>query len=153
MAVPDDQIYPDNQLLDRAVPTIARLEASLADEHEATRLALNSANLLETLTNLSGVIADERGRMDALEFIVAGGWSAEEFHFWVISCLLDSAAHHGQAWLFIAALLDATSVPSRLLTADWNTARVHREVRHEKYPEGSAQPRLLRHLASRWIPG
>lgn len=50
MAVPDDQIYPDNQLLDRAVPTIARLEASLADEHEATRLALNSANLLETLT-------------------------------------------------------------------------------------------------------
>lgn len=52
MAVQDDQIYPDRQMLNRTLPAIAKLEASWADEHGAPRLALSSARLLETFANL-----------------------------------------------------------------------------------------------------
>lgn len=110
MAVQGDQIGTNNQLLNWAFPAIARLEASLADEHEALRAAVNSANLLETLTNLGRVIADERERLDALGLIAPGRWGEEEFHSKVISWLLDPSAHHRQAGHFIAVLLKTTQL-------------------------------------------
>ena len=114
MTVQDAETDPNSQLLDRVLPPIARLEASLADEREASRLALHSANLLDTLTNLGHAIAEESEQLDALDLIAPGMWSAEEFHSRIISWLLDPSAHHRQAGHFIAALLNATMAPPRL---------------------------------------
>ena len=127
MTVQDAETDPNSQLLDRVLPPIARLEASLADEREASRLAIHSANLLDTLTNLSHAIAEESEQMDALDIIAPGMWSAEEFHSRIISWLLDPSAHHRQARHFIAALLNATIAPPRLLAADWSAAQVLQE--------------------------
>ncbi len=127
MTVQDAQTDPDSQLLDRALPAIARLEASLSDQREASRLALHSANLLDALTNLSHAIAEEREQLDAIDLISPGRWAAEEFHSGIISWLLYPLAHHRQAGHFIAALLDATMAPPRLLDANWSTAEVCQE--------------------------
>ena len=127
MTVQDAETDPDNQLLDRALSAIARLEASLADELEASRLAVHSANLLDTLTNLGHAIAEENEEMDALDLIAPGMWGAEEFHSRIIRWLLDPSAHHRQAGHFIAALLNATMAPPRLLDADWSAAQVSQE--------------------------
>ena len=59
MTIQDAGKDPDSQLMDRALPAIARLEASLVDEREASRSAVHSANLLNTLTNLGHAIAEE----------------------------------------------------------------------------------------------
>ena len=122
MTVQDAQTDPNSQLLDRALPAIAGMEASLADEREALRLAVHSTDLLGALSNLSHAIAEEREQMDALDLIAPRRWAAEEFHSGVISWLLDPSAHHRQAGHFIAALLNATMAPPRLLAADWSTA-------------------------------
>ena len=53
MTVQDAGAAPNSQLLDKALPAITRLEASLADEREALRLDLHSSNLLDALTNLN----------------------------------------------------------------------------------------------------
>ena len=127
MTIQDAEADPDNQLLDRALPAIARLEASLADERESSRLAVLSANLLDALTNLGHAIAEESEQLDALDLIAPGMWRAEEFHSRIISWLLDPSAHHQQARQFIAALLNATMAPPRLLDADWSTAKVSQE--------------------------
>ena len=127
MTVQDAETDPNSQLLDRVLPPIARLEASLADEREASRFAIHSANLLDTLTNLSHAIAEESEQMDALDIIAPGMWSAEEFHSRIISWLLEPSAHHRQARHFIAALLNATIAPPRLLAADWSAAQVLQE--------------------------
>ena len=118
---------PDNQLLDRALPAIARLEASLADEHENSRLGILSTDFLDALTNLGHAIAEESEEMDALNLIAPGMWAAEEFHSRIISWLLDPSAHHQQARHFIVALLNSTLAPPRLLDADWSTAQVCQE--------------------------
>ena len=127
MTVQDDQTDPDSQVLDRALPAIARLETSLAAEREASRSAVHSANLLETLTNLGRVVAEERDHMDALNLIAPSRWAEEDFHSRIICWLLDPAAHHQQAGHFIAVLLNATMAPPQLLDADWTTAQVRRE--------------------------
>ena len=127
MTVQDAETDPNSQLLDRVLPPIARLEASLADEREASRLAIHSANLLDTLTNLGHAIAEESEQLDALDLIAPGMWSAEEFHSRIISWLLDPSAHHREAGHFIAALLNATIAPPRLLAADWSAAQVLQE--------------------------
>ena len=127
MTVQDAETDPDSHLLHRALPAIARLEASLADEREASRLAIHSANLLDTLTNLSHAIAEESEQLNALDLIAPGMWSAEEFHSRIISWLLDPSAHHRQAGHFVAALLNATMAPPRLLTADWSAAQILQE--------------------------
>ena len=127
MTVQDAQTDPDSQLLERALPAIAGLEASLADEREASRLALHSENLLDTLTNLGHAVAEEREQLDALDRIARHLWRAEEFHSRIISWLLDPSAHHRQAGHFIAALLKATMAPARLLAADWSGAQVLQE--------------------------
>ena len=127
MTVQDAETDPNSQLLDRALPAIARLEASLADEREASRLAVHSANLLDTLTNLGHAIAEESEEMDALDLIAPRSWAAEAFHSRIISWLLNPSAHHRQAGQFIAALLNATMAPPRLLTADWSAAQVCQE--------------------------
>ena len=88
MTVQDAETDPDNQLLDQALPAIARLEASLADEREAARLAVHSANLLDTLTNLGHAIAGESEQMDALDLISPRMWRAEAFHSRIIRWLL-----------------------------------------------------------------
>jgi len=62
-------VEPDKQLLDRALPAIAGLGASLDHERDALRLALHSANLLDALTNLSHAVAEERGQLDAIDLI------------------------------------------------------------------------------------
>ena len=131
MTVQDAETEPDNQLLDRALPAIARLEASLADEREVSRLAVHSANLLDTLTNLGHAIAEESEEMDALDLIAPGMWRAEEFHSRIIRWLLDPSAHHRQAGHFIAALLNSTMAPPRLLDVDWSTAQALREWRRD----------------------
>ena len=131
MTVQDAESDPDSQLLDRALPAIARLEAFLADEREASRLAVNSANLLDTLTNLGHAISEESEEMDALDLIAPRSWAAEAFHSRIISWLLDPSAHHRQAGHFIAALLNATMAPPRLLTADWSAAQVLQEWRRD----------------------
>ena len=127
MTVQDDETDPNSQLLDRALPAIARLEASLADEHEATRLAVHSANLLDTLTNLGHAIAEESEEMDALDRIAPGMSTDEKLNSRIISWLLDPTAHHRQAGHFIAALLNSTMAPPRLFTADWSAAQVCQE--------------------------
>ena len=118
---------PDNQLLNRALPAISRLEASLADEHENSRLGILSTDFLDALTNLGHAIAEESEEMDALNLIAPGICAAEEFHSRIISWLLDPSAHHQQARHFIVALLNSTLAPPRLLDADWSTAQVCQE--------------------------
>ncbi len=127
MTIQDAETDPDSQLLDRALPAIARLGASLADEHEAARLALHSPNLLDALTNLGHAIAEESEQLDALDLIAPRRWAEEEFHSKIISWLLDPAAHHRQAGHFIASLLSSTMAPPRLLDADWSAAQVIQE--------------------------
>ena len=131
MTIQDAEADPDNQLLDRALPAIARLEDSLTDEREALRLAVHSPNLLDTLTHLGHAIAEESEEMDALDLITPDMWRAEEFHSRVIRWLLDPSAHHRQAGHFIAALLNATLAPPGLLNADWSSAQALQEWRNE----------------------
>ena len=131
MTVQDAETDPDNQLMDRTLPAIARLEAFLADDLEASRLAVHSANLLDILTSLGHAIAEESEEMDALNIIAPGMWAAEEFHSRIIRWLLDPSAHHRQAGHFIAALLNATMAPPRLLDADWSAAQAFREWRRD----------------------
>ena len=127
MTVQDAEADPNSQLLDQTLPALAQMEASLADELEASRLAVHSANLLDTLTNLGHAIAEEGEQLDALDLIAPGRWAAEEFHSRIISWLLDPSAHHGQARHFIVALLNSTMAPQRLLDADWRVAQVSQE--------------------------
>ena len=127
MTIQDAETDPDSQLLDRALPAIARQGASLTDEHEAARLALHSPNLLDALTNLGHTIAEESEQLDALDLIAPRRWAEEEFHSKIISWLLDPAAHHRQAGHFIASLLSSTMAPPRLLDADWSAAQVIQE--------------------------
>ena len=124
MNAQDAQTDLDCQLLDRALPAIAGLEASLADERESLRSAIHSANLLDALTNLGRSIAEERQEMDAIDLIAPRIWRAEEFHSRIISWLLDPSAHHRQAGHFITTLLNATMAPPWLLDADWRAAQV-----------------------------
>ena len=131
MTVQGAETDPNSQLLDRALPAIARLEASLTDEREASRLAVHSANLLDTLTNLGHAIAKESKEMDALDLIVHRSWADETFHSRIIRWLLDPSAHHQQAGHFIAALLNATMAPPSLLDADWSAAQALREWRRD----------------------
>ena len=118
-------------LNNRALPAITRLEASLADELEALRLALHSADLLDTLTNLGHAIAEGSEETDALDLIAPSMWAAEAFHSRIISWLLDPSAHHQQAGHFIAALLNATMAPPSLLDADWSAVQALREWRRD----------------------
>lgn len=127
MTVHEAQTDTGSQLLNRALPAIAQLEASLADEHEATRLAIHSPDLLDALTDLSDAIIQEREQMDAIDIISPGLWEYEEFHSRIISWLLDPSAHHRQAGRFIAALLKATKAPPQLHAADWSAAQVSQE--------------------------
>ena len=127
MTFQDAETDPNNQLLNRALPAIARLEASLAYEREALRLALHSATLLNALDDLSRAVADERERLDAIDLIAPHRWDYEEFHSRIIGWLLDPSAHHRQAECFIAALLKATRAPQEMLDADWSAAQVYRE--------------------------
>ncbi len=127
MTVQDAETDPDNQLLDQALPAIAQMEASLADEREAARLDVHSANLLNNLTNLGHAIAEESEEMDALDLIAPSSWAAEAFHSRIIRWLLDPSAHHRQAGHFIAALLNSTMAPPRLLDADWSAAQACQE--------------------------
>ena len=122
---------PDSQPLDRALPAIARLEASIADERESLSSAVHSANLLGTLTNLGHAIAEESEQLDALDLIARRRWADEEFHSRLISWLLDPSAHHRQAGHVIAALLNATMAPPRLLAADWSASQVLQEWRKD----------------------
>ena len=131
MTVQDAETDPNSQLLDRAMPAIARLEASLADEHEASRLALHSANLLDTLTNLGHAIAEESEQLDALDLIAPDMSADEKLNSRIISWLLKPSAHHRQAGHFIAALLNATMAPTPLLATDWSTAQVFLEWRKD----------------------
>ena len=121
----DSDHYSD--LLNRAMPAIARLEASLTGEREALRLSLHSPDLLDTLANLGHAIAEESEQLDAIDLIAPGRWAVEEFHSSIVNWLLDPSAHHRQAAHFIAALLNATMAPPRLLDADWSAAQVLRE--------------------------
>ena len=127
MTVLDAKTDPDSQLLGRAMPALARLEAALADEREASSSAVHSEILLDTLTNLGHAIAEESEEMNALDLIAPRSWAAEAFHSRIISWLLDPSAHHRQAGHFIATLLNATMAPPRLLDADWSAAQVVQE--------------------------
>ena len=110
MTAQDAEGDADSHLLDQALSAITRLEASIADEHEALHMALHSENLLDTLTNLSHTIAEEREQLDALDLVAPGRWAAEEFHSKIISWLLDPSAHHQQAERFIVAYDSAEHV-------------------------------------------
>ena len=127
MTVQDGEADPNNQLVDPALPAIARLEASLASEREVLSSTVHSEDLLDTLTILGHAIAEENEEMDALALIAPRSWVAEEFHSRIISWLLDPSAHHLQAGHFIAALLNATMAPPQLLAADWSAAQVIQE--------------------------
>ena len=162
MTVQDAETDPDSQLLDRALPAIAQLETSLANEREASRSAIHSANLLDTLTNLGHAIAEETEQLDALDLIAPGMWAAEEFHSRIISWLLDPSAHHRQAGHFIAALLNSTMAPPRLLDADWSAAQVCQEWGERRrrtvglpgYPDpGSAPPKPHCHREQGFLSG
>lgn len=100
MTFQDTETDSGDQLLDQALPAIARLEAYLAEE---------------------------RGQLDAIDLIAPRRWDYEEFHSRIIDWLLDPSAHHGQAESFIGALLDATAAPQKMLDADWSAAQVCRE--------------------------
>ena len=82
---------------------------------------------LDALADLNHGIAEERGQLDVVDFISLGAWASEELHSRIISWLLDPSAHHRQTGHFIGALLNATTAPPRLLTADWSAARVQQE--------------------------
>ena len=125
MTIQDSETDSDSQLLDRVLPAIALLEASLADEREASHDAVLSAHLLDMLTDLGHAIAEESEETDALDLIAPRSWAAEELHSRIISWLLDPSAHHRQAGHYIAALLNATMAPPRLLDADWSAAQSH----------------------------
>ena len=127
MTVQGAEPDPDSQPLDRALTAIAQVEASLADEREASRLAVHSANLLDTLTNLGHAIAEESEEMDALDLIAPDMSADEKLNSRIIKWLLDPSAHHRQAGHFIAALLNATMAPPRLLDADWSAAQACQE--------------------------
>ena len=127
MTVQDSEPDRDSQPLDRALTAIAQVEASLADEREASRLAVHSANLLDTLTNLGHAIAEESKEMDALDLIAPDMSADEKLNSRIISWLLDPSAHHRQAGHFIAALLNSTMAPPSLLDADWSAAQVLQE--------------------------
>ena len=127
MTVQDAETDFNSQLLSQTLPAIAQLETSLAAEREASLSAIHSANLLDSLTNLGHAIAEETEQLDALDLIAPGMWAAEEFHSRIISWLLDPSGHHRQAGQFIAALLNATMAPLRLLDADWSAAQVCQE--------------------------
>ena len=127
MTVQDAETDPDSQPLDRALTAIAQVEASLADEREASRLAVHSANLLDTLTNLGHAIAEESEEMDALDLIAPDMSADEKLNSRIIKWLLDPSAHHRQAGHFIAALLNSTMAPPRLLDADWSAAQACQE--------------------------
>ena len=85
MTIPDDNIEPQERLLNRALFAIAQLETSLTYEHEASRLAIHSPHLLKSFTDLSHAIVEERDQLDALDLIAPRGWAAEELHSRVIS--------------------------------------------------------------------
>ncbi len=127
MTVEDAEADPHSQPFDELLPAIARQEAPMAGERASSRLAVHSANLVGTLTNLGQAIAEERERPDAVDLIAPGRLRAEEFHSRIISWLLDPSAHHQQAEHFIAALLNSTMAPPQLLDADWSDAQVHPE--------------------------
>ena len=127
MTNPSAETDPQDQLLNQALPAIAQLEASLTDEREAASLAIHSPDLMKYIIDLDHVIVEERDQLDALDLIAPRGWASEELHSRIISWLLEPSAHHRQAGHFIAALLKATSAPSRLFTADWSTARIQQE--------------------------
>ena len=127
MTIEAAQIEPNSQLLDRALTEIATLEASQAEEHEASRLAIHSADLLDALTNLNHAIIQERKQMDAIDIISPRLWEYEEFHSRIFSWLLDPSSHHRKAEHFIAALLNATKAPPRMLASDWSAAQVSQE--------------------------
>ena len=127
MTVQDAETDPNSQLLDRALSAIAQVEASLTDEREASRLAVHSANLLDTLTNLGRGIAEESEEMDALNLIAPDMSADEKLNSRIIKWLLDPSAHHRQAGHFIAALLNSTMAPPRLLDADWSAAQACQE--------------------------
>ena len=142
------------QLMDKALPAIALLEARLAEEREAKRLSFHSASFLDSLTSLNQAIVQEReslrlavqsaslldaltslnhailkecDQMDAIDLISPRLWEYEEFHSRIVSWLLNPSAHHRQAGHFISALLNATMAPSQLLSADWSVAQVRQE--------------------------
>ena len=127
MTIPGAKIDPHDQLLNRTLPALAQLGTSLTEEREASRLAIHSPDLLKSFTNLSHAIVEERDQLDVLDLIAPRGWASEELHSRIISWLLNPSAHHRQAGHFIAALLNATSAPPKLLNADWSVARVHQE--------------------------
>ena len=131
MTCQDAETDPNDQLLDRALPAIARLESSLSDERERLRQAVHSANLLDTLANLSYAIAEKREQLDAIDLISPHRWAYEEFHSRIIGWLLDPSAHHQQAERFIVALLEAANAPQGLFDADWSAAQVRREWKND----------------------
>ena len=130
MTMQDPETDPDSQLLDRALPAIARLEASLAEEREASHDAVHSDHLLDILTNLGHAITEDSEEMDALNLIAPDKAADEILNSRIISWLLDPLAHHRQAGHFIAALLNATEAPPRLLESDWSAAQVIQEWRN-----------------------
>ena len=127
MTFQDAETDSENQSLDRALPAIARLGASLDGEREVLRLALHSGNLADALAELGRAIAEQRERLDAIDLIAPSRWGAEQFHSRIISWLLDPSAHHQQAERFIAALLKAANAPQETLDADWSAAQVFPE--------------------------
>ena len=130
MTIEDTGTDSDSQLLDRVLPAIARLEVSLAEEREASHDTVHSAHLLDTLTILGHAIAEESEEMDALNLIAPDKAADEILNSRIISWLLDPSAHHRQAGHFIAALLNATTAPPRLLESDWGAAQVIPEWPH-----------------------
>ena len=90
-------------------------------------MAVHSANLLDTLTNLGHAIAEENEEMDALDLIAPDMSADEKLNSRIIKWLLDPSAHHRQAGHFIAALLNSTMAPPRLLDADWSAAQACQE--------------------------
>ena len=131
MIVQHAQADPASQLLDLALPEIARLGASLAQKHEASQLAVNSPKLLDALANLNRAIVHERERMDAIDIISPRLWEYEEFHSRILNWLLDPSSRHRQSGCFTAALLNATKAPPQLLAADWNVAQILQEWENE----------------------
>ena len=67
----------------------------------------------------------------SVRWIRANRSAAEKLHSRIISWLLNPSAHHRQAGHFIAALLNATKAPPRLLTADWSAAQILQEWRKD----------------------
>ena len=133
MTIESAQIGLNSQLLDQAIPAIAQLEASLANEQEAMRLAIHSPDLLDALANLNHAIIQDSAQMDAIDLIKPKRWADEEFHSDIISWLLDPSAHHRQDEHFIAALLRDTKAPPQMLAANWSASRIIQEWENEVY--------------------